>query len=162
MTHRPPYPATSVGQASVSSIPLHRNKTIDWRCLYCFREPYWTFYEHFVTLLWLFLPKIGVFGRLSQTVPWLRNFPATSFSWFFDIFFQFLLNFLLWLWNLDDLKSFQWRNLLKRAFQLKIIYIFVFFLDFLKTRFRGFANTLSEKSQDWIELSSWNFQGVFP
>ena len=118
----------------------------------------WTFCHTFVNVF----TQNWCFRKITPNRALVTQLSRNKLFLIFWHFFQFLLIFLLWLWNLDDLKSFQWRNLLKRAFQLKIIYIFVFFLDFLKTRFRGFANTLSEKSQDCLELGSWNFQGTFP
>jgi len=67
------------------------------------------------------------------------------FSGHFSNFIEF---FYFNMWNLDDLKSFQLRNFSERAFQLKIMPKFVFFLDYLKMQFRGFANAYAGFSRD--------------
>ncbi len=41
------------------------------------------------------------------------------------------------------------------------ICISFFFANFPETRIRGYADTLSDISQDWMHRFTWNFQGLF-
>ena len=118
-------------------------------------------FEHFIMFLLVYLNIVYIsagYTAKSDSLTWLSG---TSFWKKYGYFMINLEQLLHESEILLDSLLFGEKKIEKRNNRPWVIAFFVFFIDFLRMRFRGFEFTLSAFSQGWVELLNWNFQGSF-